>query len=462
MPIDEEKLNIATMDASILNNTLQTPIAIDTNTIISNCNVRCKLDVANLEKKPTSTTSTTSTTSVIINNINEGIPHICIKMFEHKYTIKYNGLEYLLHKIIIFDDYLHDNVDSPRPRGSGFETILYFLKQGNDDGVVPLKLCISLNTVKDEFGSDFFEQLFGILGKKIPQAQMLLNIKSDTSGIVTYKAQLSNNWSPKMIIPKTQTYYKYTGTWPFNENSKDPTFNESSKDHRCTWILYLDKIEISTDMYEIIKKLIPAHVPKSHNWPPISNHAGKHIVYKHIDTKNNKLNEDDLVIKCEKENDENDCDAGDIEYQKAQSELYDASSTCPTTISSKEINTLYKSYLTDFVPSASNVIIKIINVIIYTTALIFGYILAKFSMENFNGNILFQLGNLFWYAIQWVGKGIKSETAQKMAKGLRAHAPNPINAMRQIKGKKKFTSGGDLLTPQDKFINQYEINQLRH
>ena len=459
MADDILKYHIITRD-SLPENTYSTPIDITATTTISNCNVRCKLDISNLK-----TSSSVKNVHVIINNDKSGIPHICIDMSKqtHKYNIKYNGVDYNLNKIIIIDDYLHKSIllSVPRKPEHGFETILYFQGGGGVSAADPQILCISLNTIIEEFGSDFFEQIFGILGKKIPRNEMNLKVKSEKNGKVTYEAPVESPWAPKMIIPKTQTYYKYTGVWPFDTSS--------SKITRCTWILYLNKIEISSDIYKIIRKLIPkSKKPTDSNKLPSRYpvNKGKINIYKHIDTNNNKLNEDDLVIKCEKENDEYDCDAGDIEYQKAQGELYDASSTCPMTISSKEINTLYKSYLTDFVPSAANLIIKIINVIIYTTALILGYMLAKFSMEHFNGNILFQLGNLGWHACKSVSGAVKSETGKKLGRGIVNVVKHPVKTLHPAKIIKGLgvngAKGGVMLTPQDKFINQYEINQLRH
>ena len=442
-------------DITHLDNTYSTPLDIKPNAIIKYCNIRCKLDISNLNKK-----TTPKDVDVNINPL--GIPHICIDMETHKYHIEYNGVVYNLIKIIILNDYLHKTVLKSR-RGesgkSGFETLLYFEGQLAE----PKKLCISLNTIKMSSGSEFFVQILRPLQNRLlGGAHSVQGVNWNDGTNVEIVAPVDSSWQPQMIIPKTQTYYKYTGVWPFKPESQ-------LQNKRCTWILYLDQIEISTDNFEIIQTLLPIRkTPITSNSLPLIDDVNTDtiIIYKHIDTKKNKLNEDDLVIKCEKENDEYDCDAGDIEYQKAQGELYDASSTCPMTISSKEINTLYKSYLTDFVPSAANLIIKIINVIIYTTALILGYMLAKFSMEHFNGNILFQLGNLGWHACKSVSGAVKSETGKKLGRGIVNVVKHPVKTLHPANIKKGFgakvAKGGVMLTPQDKFINQYEINQLRH
>ena len=177
-----------------------------------------------------------------------------------------------------------------------------------------------------------------------------------------------------MIIPSNKTFYTYKGTFPF-DTPGDPSLKN------CNWIIYSEHITIHDDTYNVMKRMMwqsttnPEYLLNSLNHTTPTN-----PVYKYIDSKyREKLEPDDLVVKCEKNGE---CGAGEIENND-KDELNDRLNKCPPTLSSKEVETIYSSYLYDILPTSGNLTLIILAIWLNAFAIIIGYIVAKKIMDSY-------------------------------------------------------------------------------
>jgi hypothetical protein len=469
----------------------RTPIKINPDNMYI-CNKRCELDVDDL--KGDSDTRCNMTT----NNTN--LPYISLDFHElgdetsKPLSITFQDQPYKLMHILIVDGYIHtlsSNQDSTHSK----EIMLLFENDTlSADSSIDKHLCISVFAeISDNLttGSEFFSQIFDILkkNKDIASKYIKLQSHSNKTGDQYLEIKVGNNWNPTMIIPSNKTFYWYKGTFPFTTGPQSPFHSSPNK---CTWIIFKESITILKDTWSSISKILKSNdVAINNNLNTIKNSAKpplKHV-YKHIDSKyRDKLKPEDLVVKCEKNGQ---CDPGDIQTNDKE-DLNHRLTSCPTTMSSKELDNIYSDIFDNIFPKTNAAIVKTINILLYCASVIFGYIIARYCMYSYNSNWFIHLP--FWIAhgIVSVGRGGKNigkhakgaakgaasaavaatGTRQAARVGRRVHGLDEklgdavgvqgvvSSAAEAAAAVAERLEGGNLINQHTRFLNHY--NQIRH
>jgi len=428
-----------------------TPINIDPLKVLF-CNKKCSLDISHLNSIDTlechMTSNNTKLPYIFINFDHESVPgddNASGPTSDNKLYVLYNNDEYYLKYILIVNGTIHT---PPIPTaGTSLEIVLRLIKSNptpDDNGDNDNNLCISVFAdISDRLtiGSEFFSQIFDVLELSPDFASKVIKNFGNRSdnGDQYGNINVENNWSPSMIIPSNKTFYKYKGTFPFNTHEKPPLMN-------CNWIIFSESITIHKDTYNTMAKLLrppSGGVKNEYLLGSLKRSLPKYPVYKYIDSKyREKLEPDDLVIKCEKNGE---CGAGEIENND-KDELNDRLNKCPLTLSSKEVDAIYSSWFDGIFSTDNNYGLIACGIVFNICAIIIGYYVAKLTMV-YTYNFNFALHPIT--AILWIGKYFWNKVDKHPdAKELSDLTATPAGAQ-----------GGEIIDKHTQYLNHY--NQFR-
>jgi uncharacterized protein YneF (UPF0154 family) len=437
-----------------------TPIKIDPQKVLF-CNIKCSLDVSHLNSINTlQCNMTTNNTKLPYISLNFGSGSDSDSDSDkNKLYVLYNNDEYHLKYILIVNGTIHTPPITTATES--IEIVLRLMKANSTPGDNDDNLCLSVFAdISDRLtiGSEFFSQIFDLFKKdKNFTSKYIKNHQKEPNKDHLFDINVDNNWSPSMIIPSNKTFYKYKGTFPFNTPG-DPSLK------KCNWIIFSEPITIHDDTYDVMQRMLTSSTTNdAYRLNSLNHTIPTNPVYKYIDSKyREKLEPEDLVVKCEKNGE---CGAGEIENND-KDELNDRLNKCPLTLSSKEVETIYSSYLDDILPTSANLTLIILAIVFNALAIIGGYFIATLMLKRVSvATNPFINPSMIFIGLLKGAKWIKEKSGTGVHRvvgsvGLGHVSDEGKNLGEAARRTGKDRAGGDLIDQHTRFVNHY--NQIRH